>query len=229
MQRQLAEIQSEISNRDQRIKDLEHQLAQFRQAKAATLVEERADKDEEGGDVKGKMISFSKYTRLKEKYLEATEKLVKAEEKVAKSEKMLAKSEEKHKREKRELLDKLEDRQKQLKHAREIPPTTSPFVSDEPTSDNYTSLDSAVHDIAHLRAAVTERDNQITSLKTQLELLKGTAAERSELEEPSIEQNKTVVDWREKFEAAEVSTLANLKFFASEILLYCSSAFKVMG
>ena len=201
LQRQLAEIQTEISNRDQRIKELEHQLAQLRQTKAATFVEERADKSDEGSDLKEKMIPSSKFAGLKEKYLEVTEKLVKFKEK--------------YEREKKELLDKVEDRQTQLESAREVPPTTSPYVGDEPMSDKYTSLNSAVPEVAHLKAAVAEKDNLITSLKTQVELLKATAAERSELDEPSIEQNKTVVDWRKTFEAAEVSTLANYKSLAS--------------
>ena len=217
MQRQLAEIQTEISNRDQRIKDLEHQLAQLRQTKAATCVEERVDKGDEGSDAKGKMIPSSKFTGLKEKYLEATEKLVKAEEKVVESEEMLAKFKEKYKKKRRELMDKLEDRQKQFEGAREVPPTTSSIVSDQPTSDNSPSLNSAVHEVAHLRAAVTERDNQIASLKTQVESLKVTAAEHCELEERNKQPNKTVVDWRKKFEAAKVSTLAN-KILDSGIL-----------
>ena len=196
--RQLTEAQGEISKRnqriielDQRIKDLEHQLLQVKQTKPEDCDCEPGDSVEGASDAKGKVISYSKFAKLRQSFSELTEKLTKMQEK--------------HDRVKRELMEKLEERQKQLEGERQFPQTHHLLSSDDLEPVDGMDRDTAVEEVCRLRRIVDEKEKQVLSLKTQLESFDKTAAERQELEKHTKVQSRTVMDWRNKYDAVKVN------------------------
>lgn len=194
LRQQLSESQGEILKRDQRIKeldqmvrDLEHQLLQVNQTKHEDFSEEPGDPLEGASDVKGKVVSYSNFAKMRRSYTETMEKLVKLQEK--------------HERVKKELTEKLEERQKQLEGERQMPQTHSEGYQPVEDMDHETAL----QEIGHLRVIVDEKDKQVLSLKMQVQSFSKTAAEKQELEKHTKEQSRTVLDWRKKLEAVEVS------------------------
>ena len=207
-----ADLQCQISDRDRKIKELEYQLSKCKLHKVDDFNEELPEGAERASDANEKMVPLSQLTTFKEKYLEVTEKLVEAEEKLAKVEQKLVKVEVKRKREKNELVEKLEDRQKQLEAERQIQHTLPPYSSKDPVQLEGMDYETAVCEVSRLQAVVSEQVQQISSLEMQV---KSKATQQKEEENQSEEQNQTVKDWQQKFEAEQVSKLCIL------LLGYC--------
>ena len=204
MQGQLTEAQEEILKRDQRIRELEHQLLHVKQSMHEDLNGEQDDQVEGASDVKEKVVPYSKFAKVRYSYIMIMEKLTMMEEK---HEKELSKMQKKHDKEKKELMEKLDDCQKHLEDERQMPRTHHSFSGEDREPVKDMDRETAVREVSHLRIIVDEIDKQVSSLKTQLQSFDKTAAERQKLEKHTKEQSRTVMDWRKKFEAAEVSRL----------------------
>ena len=204
LQQQLTEIQGEIIKRDQRIRELEHQLHVL-QTPQKISGEELMD------EVEGRTVAYSKFTGLKQKYGAITETLVSVQEECEELKKRLTRNKEKYKREKQDLIAKLEERQKQLEDERQssqLPRIHYSLSVEDHIPVKDMDHETAVQEVAHLRVILSEKDNKISSLETQVKSFGKTAAEHQELEKQTKEQGKMVMDWRRKFEAAKVSSLA---------------------
>ena len=115
-----------------------------------------------------------------------------------------------------QLLEKLEDRDKQIKELQTKAGDTSilPNVSMyEPTCMNSgeetelaeeLSHDAALTEIKKHRATILKLRNHVASLESQVSTFEKTAAEHSKLEKHGKEQSKAVMEWRQKCEVAEV-------------------------
>lgn len=178
---------------DQKIKDLEHRVLQVKQTKPEDFCEEQGDPVGGVSDMKGKVISYSKFAKLRQSYSELTEKLTNMNEK--------------HEKVKKELIEKLEERQKQLESERQVPRTHQSFSSEdnEPVEDMDHAT--AVREVGRLRLTVSEKEKQVSSLQLQVQSFDKTAAERQELEKHSKVQSVAVMEWRNRFDAAKVSLL----------------------
>ena len=205
-----AELQRQISERDRIIKELEDQLSECKQSIIKVFDEGLPEGAERASDANEKMVPFSKLTTLKDLYLETTEKLVETEEKLAKVELKLVKVEVKHKRVRNKLIEMLEDRQKQLEAEHQIQHTLPPYSSKDPVQ--LKEMETVVCEISRLQAVVSEKVDQISSLEMQV---KSIATQHKEKKNQSEEQNQTVKDWQQKFEAEQVSRLCIL------LLGYC--------
>ena len=158
MQGQLTEAQEEILKRDQRIRELEHQLLHVKQPTHKDLNGEQDDQVEGASDVKGKVVPYSKFAK--------TEKLTMMEEK---HEKELSKMQKKHDKEKKELIEKLEEHQKQLESERQMPRTHHSFSSEDCEPVENMDHETAIEEAGRLRIIVDEREKQVSSLTTQLQ------------------------------------------------------------
>lgn len=104
-----------------------------------------------------------------------------------------------------QLVEKLEDRDEQIKELKEQARTNSalPWVCESMSSEEGTkqpekvNLESALNEVANLKIFVTEKENHIVSLQTQLSSFQRIAAEHKE-------QTWVTMEWKRKCEAAEV-------------------------
>lgn len=96
---QLSETQGELLKRDQRIKELDQKVEdlerQLIQVKHEHFQTELGDPVDSASDTKGKVISYSKFSKLKQSYSEVVERLTELKER--------------HDKVKRELTEKLEE------------------------------------------------------------------------------------------------------------------------
>ena len=193
LRRQVHETQGELLKRDQTIKELNQRVRDLEQwlTKHEDISEVAGDPVESASDKKGKMVSYSVFDKIKQSYTEIMEKLVKLQEK--------------HERVKNELMEKLEERQKQLEGERQMPRTHQSFSSEDHEAVEDMDHETAVREIGRLRVVVDEKERQVLSLETQVQLFSRIAAEKQELEKHTKEQSRTVLDWRKKFDALEVN------------------------
>ena len=173
---------------------MEHQLIQVKHIKDEDFHEEPGDPANGASDTKGKVVSYSKFAKLKESYGEIVEKLTEMKER--------------HDRVKKELTEKLEERQKELESERQLPQTHRSFSSEDHVPVEDMDHETAVQEVGRLRLIVDEKEKQVLSLRTQVQSFNKTAAERQELEKHTKEQSRTVMDWRRKFDTLEVSYVA---------------------
>lgn len=142
------------------------------------------------------VVNRKKHKQLKSSFIRLTEKNMKMEEN--------------H----RQLLEKLEDRDNQIKelqlNARDD--TVVPNVYKSLSSEKVTELteelshDEALREIQKQDAIILELRNRVASLQTKMGTFEKTAAENSKMEQHGKEQSKVVMEWRQKYEAAEVMT-----------------------
>jgi hypothetical protein len=140
------------------------------------------------------VVNHEKHTQLKKNFLLLTEKNMKME------------------RNHQHLLEKLEDRDEQIKelqlNARDnsvVPNVYKSLSSEEvPESTEELSHDEALREIQKRNLTISELRNRVASLQAQMSTFETTAAENSKMEQHGKEQSKVVMDWRQRCEAAEV-------------------------
>ena len=193
LRRQVHETQEELLKRDQRIKELNQRVRDLEQQliKHEDISEVAGDPVEGASDKKGKTVSYSVFDKMRQSYTETMEKLVKLQEK--------------HERVKNELMEKLEERQKQLEGECQMPRTHQSFSSEDHEAVEDMDHETAIREIGRLRVVVDEKERQVSSLETQMQLFSRTAAEKQQLEKHAKEQSRTVLDWRKKFDTLEVN------------------------
>ena len=131
------------------------------------------------------IVSYEKLTQLKRSVVQLTEKLIVSDKHC------------------QQLVEKLEDRDEQIKVLQELARTNSalPWMcmsSEERTEQpNKVNLDTALKEVANLKISVAEKKNHIVSLQIQLSSFQRMAAEHKE-------QGRVTMEWKTKFEAAEV-------------------------
>ena len=145
-------------------------------------------------------VSREKHSHLKKNFLLLTDRVMKIE------------------KSHQQLLDKLEDRDKQVKELQlkakdsSVVPRTYESLSlgEETVSSEELSHNSALNEIDKLKKVNSELRNQLASLQSQVSSFGKTAAEHSKMTKHGIEQSKTIVEWRRKCEAAEVCAYMNM-------------------
>ena len=115
-----------------------------------------------------------------------------------------------------QLLEKLEDRDKQIKKLQtkvgdtSILPNVSMYEPPCMNSGEETELvevlshDATLAEIKKHRATILKLRNHVASLESQVSTFEKTAAEHSKLEKHGKEQSKAVMEWRQRCEVAEV-------------------------
>ena len=190
---------------DQRIRYLEHRLLQVKQTKPEDFHKESGHSVKDASGAEEKVIPYSTFAKLRESFTEKAEKLTKLQEK--------------YDRKVKELMEKLEERQNQLEGERQLPQTQPSLSSEDLVEMDH---DTAVQEVCRLRLLVGEKENQVMSLRTQLESFDKTAAERQELEKHTKVQSRTVMDWRNKYDAAKVNLLQIVvKILAFQMCFTC--------
>ena len=142
------------------------------------------------------IVNRKKHRQLKSSFILLTEKNMKMERSL------------------QQLLEKLEDRDNQIKelqlNARDdsIVPKVYESLSSEKVAESPEKLshDEALKEIQKQKATISELKNCVASLQTKMGTFEKTAAENSKMEEHGKEQSKVVMEWRKKYEAAEVMT-----------------------
>ena len=139
------------------------------------------------------VVNREKQKQLKKNFLLVTEKNMKMERSL------------------QQLLEKLEDRDKQIKElhlnarGNSVVPKVGSLSSEEVAeSTEELSHDEALREIQKQNAIISEQRNRIASLQTKMGTFEKTAAENSKMEQHGKEQSKVVMEWRQKYEAAEV-------------------------
>lgn len=140
------------------------------------------------------VVNREKHTQLKKNFLLVTEKNMKME------------------KSNQQLLEKLEDRDKQIKELQlnagdnSIVPNVSESLSSGEVAESTKELS---HDEALLRELQKqnkELKNRVASLQIKMGTFEKTAAENSKMEQHGKEQSKVVMEWRQRCEVAEVMT-----------------------
>ena len=111
-----------------------------------------------------------------------------------------------------ELLEKLEDRDKHIKELQlnagdnSILPKVYESLSSEEVAQSTEELShaEAIDEIQKQNAIISELRSHVASLQTKMGTFEKTAAENSKMERHGKEQSKVVMEWRQKYEAAEV-------------------------
>jgi hypothetical protein len=140
------------------------------------------------------VVDREKHKQLKKNFLLLTEKIVKMEIS--------------H----QQLLEKLKDRDNQIKelqsNARDnsIVPRVYESLSSEEVAESTEELshDEALREIQKQNTVIKELRNRVASLQTKMGAFERTAAENSKMEQHGKEQSKVVLEWRQRCEAAEV-------------------------
>ena len=180
---------------ESKMKHLNKQLNEFREWQRLLVGEAKQDcvKDTDDGPTAQapKAVNYDKYKELKKELLFLTEKITKCESRNA------------------EMVDKLKERDEQIKELKSgtmsLPVTCESLTSssDVDLSDKIYE-DTALSEIERLKKALVDKDNHITSLQTQISSTGLTPFERNKMEMHGKQQSKTVMEWRKKFEHAEV-------------------------
>ena len=195
LRRKLSEVLDQISDRDLKIKELEGQLSVCRQS-LVTDLDKEIESAKVSSDAKEKMVPLSKVAAVKQMYVEATEKLVKAKEK--------------HDRERKTLLEKLDDRQEQLEAERPNPPCSSEDLVSVEEMDHET----AMQEVSRLRSVVFEKQDQISSLKMQVKAFESKCTQYNVKEKRSKDQSQAVKDSLPKLEPGWVSSKTSSFYFS---------------
>lgn len=140
------------------------------------------------------LVNREKITQLKKNFLLLTEKHMKME------------------KSHQQLLEKLEDRDQQVKElqlsARDNSVVLKVYESlssgEVAESDEELSHDEALREIKNQSNIILELRNHVASLQTKMSTFEITAAERSKMEPHGKKQSKMVMEWKQKCEAAEV-------------------------
>jgi hypothetical protein len=111
-----------------------------------------------------------------------------------------------------QLLEKLEDRDNQIKelqsNARDnsIVPRVYESLSSEEVAEltEEVSHDEALREIQKQKGIISELRNRVASLQAQMSTFEKTATEKSKIEQHGKEQSIVVKEWRQRCEAAEV-------------------------
>ena len=142
------------------------------------------------------VVNREKHTQLKKNFVLVTEKNMKIE------------------KSHQQLLQKLEDRDKQIKelqlNARDnsVLPKVYESLSSEEIAESTEELshNEALREIQKQSAIISELRNRVASLQTKMGTFEKTAAENSKMEQHGKEQSKVVMEWRQRCEVAEVMT-----------------------
>ena len=140
------------------------------------------------------VVNREKHSQLKKNFLLLTDKIMKSEQS------------------QKQLFEKLEDRDKQLKELQRkvkdssVVPRVYESMSSGEGAEQLEELDhdAALREIQNLREVIKEKENSVASLQAQLSSFQRTAAEHSKMEKHGEVQSKAVMEWRRKFEDAEV-------------------------
>ena len=148
------------------------------------------------------IIDREKFVKLKRNFIHLTERYMKIE------------------KSHQELLEKIEERDKQIKELQlkvrddSAVPKVRVYESlssgEGAESVEELSHDTALREIKKQKAVIFQLRNRVASLQAQISAFEKTAAEHSKMEQHGKEQSKAVMEWRQKFEVAEVICLSSL-------------------
>ena len=179
---------------ESKMKHLNQQLHEFREWQRLLVEEAKEGVNVTGDDPAAqapKTVNYENYRELKKKFIFLTENVVKCEARNT------------------EMVEKLKERDEQMKELKggtmSLPMTCDSLAygRDGELSDEI-NIEAALSEVERLKKALVDRDNHITSLQTQISSAGLTTSERSKMEMHGKEQSKTVMEWRKKFEQAEV-------------------------
>ena len=151
------------------------------------------------------IIDREKHVQLKRNFIHLTERYMKIE------------------KSNQELLEKIEERDKQIKELQlkvrddsVVPKVYESLSSGEGVeSVEELSHDDALKEIKEQKEVISELRNCVASLQAQMSTFEKTAAEHSKMEQHGKEQSKAVKEWRQKYEAAEVICLHSVGIFVN--------------
>ena len=148
------------------------------------------------------IVDHEKHVQLKRSFIYLTERYMKIE------------------KTHQELLEKIEERDKQIKELQmkvrddSVVPKVRVYESlssgEGAESVEELSHDIALREIKKQKAVIFQLRNRVASLQAQTNAFEKTAAEHSKMEQHGKEQSKAVMEWRQKFEVAEVICLSSL-------------------
>ena len=146
------------------------------------------------------VVDREKHTHLKKNFVFLTERNIKIE------------------KSHQELLEKVEERDKQIKELQmkvrddSVVPKVYESLSSGEGAESVEELShgAALREIEKQKAVIFQLRNRVASLQAQTSAFKKTAAEHSKMEQHGKEQSKAVMEWRQKYEVAEVICLNSL-------------------
>ena len=197
----------ELQQRSQQVEDLQARIETLNQQvldfqKWHQLLLDDAQRVSAGADDQPQeqtvVVNREKHNQLKKNFLLLTERVMKSDKRYS------------------QLLEKLKDRDSQVKELQMksmdnsvVPRAYESLRSGEDTEQlEDVTIETAVKERDNLRAIVSEKENLVASLQTQLSSFEQTAAKHSQMEKHGKEQSKAVMEWRKKYESAEVSGVA---------------------
>ena len=179
-----------------KLETMNKQLQRLEEWHRLMVVDAQQTPTGEGAPQEKVVVNREKHTQLKKNFLLVTEKNIKME------------------RSHQQLLEKLEDRDKQIKelqlNARDnsVVPKVYKSLSSEEVVESTEDLshDEALREIQKQKTIISELKNRVASLQTKMGTFEKTAAENSKMEQHGKEQSKVVMEWRQRCEVAEVMT-----------------------
>ena len=193
---------------ESKMKHLNKQLDEFREWQRLLVEEAKEEDSDDSLTARGpKAVNYDKYKELKKKFLFLTEKIIKCEGRNA------------------EMVEKLIERDEQIKELKSgtmslpMPCESSTYSSDGELSDKIDEQ-AALSEIERLKKALVDKDNHITSLQAQLSSTGLTTSERNKMEMHGKEQSKIVMEWRKKFELAEVRKVSESIFNIDDVFMW---------
>ena len=180
----------------EKLKTMNEQLQRLEEWHKLMVDDAQQTPTSEGAAQEKIVVNREKHTQLKKNFVLVTEKNIKME------------------KSHQQLLEKLEDRDKQIKELQlnargnSVVPNVYESLSSEEVAESSEKLshDEALIEIQKQKAIILELKNRVASLQTKMGTFEKTAAENSKMQQHGKEQSKVVMELRQRCDVAEVIT-----------------------